>query len=178
MSARFGDGIADRNSTISPTGPIPSKPGLLYVEAMEDSGRVRVLVADDYGRVRQAIRELLSVRDQWEVVAEAIDGQQAVQLATELQPDLLIIDASMPTVNGIEATRQIAKASPATRIVVLTLHDDEEYVIEAFEAGAHAYVLKDAAEDLVRAADAALAGERFVSPGVDFELPACYVPHQ
>jgi two-component system response regulator NreC len=134
-------------------------------------------VADDYGRVRQAIRDLLSGRDGWEVVAEAEDGQQAVQLATEMKPDLVIIDAAMPTMNGIEATRQIARASPATRIVVLTLYDEEEYVIEAFEAGAHAYVLKDAADsDLLRAADTVLAGYRFVSSGADFTLPARYVP--
>jgi two-component system response regulator NreC len=136
-------------------------------------------VADDYGRVRQAIRDLLSVRDCWEVVAEAGDGRHAVQFAIEMKPDLAIIDAAMPTMNGIEATRQIARASPATRIVVLTLHDEEEYVIEAFEAGAHAYVLKDAADsDLLRAADAVLAGHRFVSGGVDFTLPARYLPHR
>jgi DNA-binding NarL/FixJ family response regulator len=143
---------------------------------MDDLMPVRVLVADDYGRVRQAIRELLRVRERWEVVGEASDGQQAVQLALETAPHLVIIDAAMPTVSGIEATRQIARASPATRIIVLTLHDEERYFVEAIDAGAHAYVLKESADsDLIRAADAVLDGRTFVSSGVDHEFPARYV---
>ena len=139
--------------------------------------RVRILVADDHQKVRQAIRRLLSVRTEWDVIAEAGNGAEALQMAIELQPDLVIIDAAMPTLNGLAATREIARASPGTRIVMLTIHDDEEYVIEAFEAGANGYVIKDAADrDLVPAADRVLAGGRFVSSGADVPLPARYIP--
>jgi DNA-binding NarL/FixJ family response regulator len=138
---------------------------------------VRILVADDHRRVRQAIRCLLSVNHDWQVVAEADDGAEAVRVASDIKPDLAILDAAMTPVNGIEAARQIAQASPETRIVVLTIYDDEKYVIDAFEAGAHAYVLKDVADsDLVQAAEAVLSGRRFVSSGADVQLPARYIP--
>jgi DNA-binding NarL/FixJ family response regulator len=138
---------------------------------------LRILVADDHRLVRQAIRGLLGERTEWEVVAEAGDGQQAIDCATALQPDVVIIDAAMPGLNGIEAAREIARVSPAARIVMLTIYDDEEYAVEAFAAGAAGYVLKGAADDdLVRAVDTVMHGRRFVSSGVDFEMPARYVP--
>ena len=140
-------------------------------------GDLRIVVADDHRLVRQAIRGLLGERPEWEVVAEAGDGVQAIACATALQPDVVIIDAAMPGMSGIEATRQIARISPATRILVLTIYDDEEYAVEAFAAGAAGYVRKGAADDdLVRAVDTVMHGRRFVSSGVDFEMPARYVP--
>jgi DNA-binding NarL/FixJ family response regulator len=138
----------------------------------------RVLVADDYPLVRQAVRRLLTAEPGWEVVAEAADGHEAVRLAIELKPDLAVIDASMPALSGIEAARQIARATPATRILVLTVYDDEAYVTEAFDAGADGYVLKEAADcDLVRAALEVISGRRFLSAGVAAPITAPYVPH-
>jgi DNA-binding NarL/FixJ family response regulator len=138
---------------------------------------VRILIADDYPAVRQAIRRLLAAEPRWEIVAEADDGREAVRLAVEHQPDLAIIDAAMPVLSGIEATRQIACRLPATRILLLTIYDDEPYVIEALEAGAAGYVLKEAADlELVRAAEAVMNGRHFVSSVIAFVPPAKYVP--
>jgi DNA-binding NarL/FixJ family response regulator len=138
---------------------------------------VRILIADDFPAVRHAIRRLLAAEPGWEIVAEASDGREAVQLAIDHRPDLAIIDAAMPALNGIEATREIARHLPGTRILLLTVYDDEAYVIEALEAGADGYVLKVAADvELVRAADAVIRGQRFVSPVLAFVPPARYVP--
>ena len=138
---------------------------------------VRVLIADDFRQVRQAIRRLLDGEPGWQTVAEAGDGQEAVRLAIEQKPDLVVIDAAMPVLSGMEAVRRIAHASPATRILMLSVHDDERYVIEALGAGAHGYVLKEAADhELVLAAAEVVNGRRFVSPAIDFVEPPKYVP--
>ena len=138
---------------------------------------MRVLVADDFRQVRQAIRRLLDGEPGWQIVAEAGDGQEAVRLASEQKPDLVVIDAAMPILSGIEAVRRIARASPATRILMLSVHDDERYVAEALEAGADGYVLKEAADlELVRAAEEVVSGRRFVSPAIGFVEPPKYVP--
>ena len=138
---------------------------------------VRILIADDYPAVREAIRRLLAAEPAWEAIAEAADGREAVQLAIDHEPDLAILDAAMPALSGIDATREIARAVPATRILVLTIYDDEPYVIEALEAGADGYVLKEAADcELVRAVDDVLSGRRFLSRLLQFVPPARYVP--
>jgi DNA-binding NarL/FixJ family response regulator len=135
----------------------------------------RVLVADDYPRVRQGIRRLFASEPGWDVVAEAADGVEAVRLALECKPDLVVIDVSMPGLSGIEATRQIARALPSTRILILSIYDEEPYVAEAFEAGVNGYVLKEAADcDLTRAAMEVMDGRRFISRLITVEPKPIY----
>lgn len=129
--------------------------------------RLRILLADDHTVVRQGLRKILEDRADWEVVGEAGDGREAVRLAEELTPDVGIIDIAMPLLDGIEATRQIVKRSPNTRILVLTMHADEAYVHQILQAGATGYLLKDSADvDLVQAVTAVSKGKSFFSPAV------------
>ncbi len=116
---------------------------------------VRILVADDHEIVRKGLRALLEGHSGWEVVDEAVDGREAVEKARRLEPDLVILDVSMPNLNGLEACRQIRKEVPATEVLILTIHDSEQLVREVLEAGARGYVLKsDAGRELVTAVEA------------------------
>ena len=129
--------------------------------------RVRILLADDHTVVRQGLRKVLEERPDWVVVAEAGNGRDAVKQAEELKPDVAILDVAMPLLNGIEATRQIVKRSPGTRVLVLTMHADEAYVNQILKAGATGYLLKDSADvDLIQAVAAVSQGKSFFSPGV------------
>ena len=111
---------------------------------------LRILVADDHEVVRQGMRALLEVRPEWEVCAEAANGREAVELAKQTKPDVVVMDISMPGLNGLEATRQILKALPRTEVLILTLHESEQLMRRVVEAGARAYVLKsDAGRSLV-----------------------------
>ena len=113
--------------------------------------RVRILLADDHTVVRQGLRKLLEERSDWEVIAEAGDGREAVRLAEQHKPDVAILDVAMPLLNGIEATRQIARRVPTTRVLVLSMHADEAYVTQILQAGATGYLLKDSADvDLLK----------------------------
>ncbi|MBI4263482.1 MAG: response regulator transcription factor [Acidobacteria bacterium] len=128
---------------------------------------LRILLADDHTVVRQGLRKILEESPEWEVVAEAGDGREAVRKAEELKPDVAIIDVAMPLLNGIEATRQIVKRSPATRVLVLSMHSDEAYVNQILKAGATGYLLKDSADvDLLQAVGAVSKGKSFFSPGI------------
>jgi DNA-binding NarL/FixJ family response regulator len=130
-------------------------------------GQLRILLADDHTVVRQGLRKVLEERPDWVVVAEAGNGRDAVKQAEELKPDVAILDVAMPLLNGIEATRQIVKRSPATRVLVLTMHSDEAYVNQILKAGATGYLLKDSADvDLIQAVGAVSQGKSFFSPGV------------
>jgi len=129
--------------------------------------KMRILVADDHEVVRQGVRNLIESQPGWEVCAEATTGRDAVRLSTELQPDVAIIDLSMPDLNGLEATRQIRKQSKKTRILIFSGHETERLVREVFDAGALAYVLKsDAGKSLVAAIKAAHEGTHFFSSKV------------
>jgi two-component system, NarL family, response regulator NreC len=129
--------------------------------------RLRILLADDHTIVRQGLRKVLEERPEWEVVAEAGDGREAVRQAEQHRPDVAIVDVAMPLLNGIEATRQIAKKSPTTRVLVLSMHADDAYVIQILQAGAIGYLLKDSADvDLIQAVTAAAAGKSFFSPAI------------
>ena len=130
-------------------------------------GQIRILLADDHTVVRQGLRKVLEERSDWVVVAEAGNGRDAVKHAEELKPDIAILDVAMPLLNGIEATRQIVKRAPATRVLVLTMHSDEAYVNQILKAGASGYLLKDSADvDLIEAVSAVSQGKSFFSPAV------------
>jgi NarL family two-component system response regulator LiaR len=128
---------------------------------------IRILLADDHALVRQGTRELLEQQEDLEVVAEASDGKEAVQLALREDPDVVIIDFSMPRLNGIEATRQIKAVAPNIAVLVLTAYDSEQYVFAFLEAGAAGYLLKDVSVDeLVKAVRAVYAGESVLHPAI------------
>jgi DNA-binding NarL/FixJ family response regulator len=130
-------------------------------------GRVRILLADDHTVVRQGLRKLLEERPDWEVIAEAGDGREAVRLAEQQKPDVAILDVAMPLLNGIEATRQITRRVPSTRVLVLSMHADEAYVTQILQAGATGYLLKDSADvDLLKAVGEAAQGRSFFSPAI------------
>ena len=124
----------------------------------------RVLIADDHGVVRSGLRLLLDRQPELEVVAEAADGAEAVELALKHRPDLCVLDVSMPKRTGLQAAREIRAQDPAIAVLILSMHDDERYLFEALKAGAGGYVLKAEADtDLVDAVRAVLRGEPFLT---------------
>jgi two-component system, NarL family, response regulator NreC len=138
--------------------------------------RLRILLADDHTLVRQGLRKVLEERPEWEVVAEAGDGREAVRQAEEVRPDVAIVDVAMPLLNGIEAVRQIARKAPGTRVLVLSMHADEAYVTQMLRAGAAGYLLKDSADvDLLQAVDAVSVGKSFFSPAIARVIADDYV---
>jgi len=138
----------------------------------------RILLADDHDIVRKGLRFLLGNRCELEVVGEAIDGRQAVRLAEELDADVVIMDIGMPLLNGIDAAAAIVKKSPRTHIIILSMHNDEDYVLRALNAGVKAYLLKDTVEvELQRAVEAVQKGRTFFSPDITEVLLEDYM-HQ
>ena len=138
--------------------------------------KLRILLADDHKLMRGGLRLLLEQQPTLTVVGEADDGRQAVEKASSLKPDVVVLDIGMPNLNGIEACAQITQASPATSVVMLSMHSDEAYVLRALKAGARAYLLKDSAEsDLVRAVQAVSEGKSYFSPAVSKVLLEDYV---
>ena len=139
---------------------------------------IRILLADDHTVMRSGLRLLLERQPDLEVVGEAADGREAVELAASEKPDVIVMDIAMPQLNGVEATRQIVNRSPQTAIAILSMHSDESYVIRSLKAGARAYLLKDSAEaDLIAAIQAITRGKSFFSPAVSRLLKEDYM-HQ
>lgn len=127
---------------------------------------LRIVVADDHSVVREGIKALLE-REGFDVVAEAADGREAVRFAEKLRPDVAVLDVAMPSLNGIDAAREIIRASPRTKTVLLSMHPDDTYVLQALRAGITGYVLKSAASaKLVEAIRVCVGGEVYLSPGV------------
>lgn len=128
---------------------------------------MRILLADDHGIVRKGLRSLLAELSAAEIVGEAGDGREAVRLAAELSPDVVVMDIGMPLLNGIDATAQIVKRDPRVGVIILSVHSDESYILRALTAGAKGYLLKDSADaDLVRAVAQVAGGKPFFSPAI------------
>jgi DNA-binding NarL/FixJ family response regulator len=138
--------------------------------------KARILLADDHALVRTGLRRILEAEPDLTVAAEAADGAEAVALARSTQPDLAVLDISMPRMTGLQAAREISRRVPAVRTLMLSMHDNEQYFFSALQAGACGYVLKSAAdEDLVGACRAALRGEPFLYAGVASTLVRDYL---
>jgi DNA-binding NarL/FixJ family response regulator len=135
---------------------------------------IQVIVADDHQLVRQGLRALLE-REGFGVVGEAANGQEAVQLAEKLHPDVVVMDLAMPVLNGIDAAREIQKISPKSRTILLTMHTDRQYILEGLRGGAKGYVMKThAANDLVRAIREAARGGTYLSPEISETVIQAY----
>jgi DNA-binding NarL/FixJ family response regulator len=137
---------------------------------------IRILLADDHTIVRKGLRLLLESHEGFRVVAEAADGREAVALAEQHQPDIVVMDLAMPGLNGIEAARQICSSGTPSAIVFLSMHSDEGYVLKALKSGAKGYLLKDSAEhDLINAVQTVSEGKAFFSPAISKMLVEDYV---
>jgi two-component system, NarL family, response regulator NreC len=135
---------------------------------------IRIVLADDHVLVRQGLKSLLE-REKFQVLAEASDGQEAVRLTETHQPDIAVLDISMPTLNGIDAARELGRSCPKTKTILLTQHEEEQYIHEALEAGVNGYVLKNqVASDLVHAIHQVSRGDFYLSPGISRAVMEAY----
>jgi DNA-binding NarL/FixJ family response regulator len=133
------------------------------------------LLADDHSLVRQGLRAFLE-RQGFQVVSEASDGQETIRSVEKTQPDVAIVDISMPVLNGIDAARELKKSSPKTKVILLTQHDEDQYVTEALRAGVKGYVLKSqAADDLVHAIQEVCRGSVYLSPNISRAVVDAYL---
>jgi DNA-binding NarL/FixJ family response regulator len=130
--------------------------------------KLRILIADDHEVIRRGLSALLQAHDGWEICGEAKDGREAVEMAKQLKPDVVIVDIGMPNLNGLAATRQLSQQNPQQKIIVLTITDSDQVIREALDAGARGFVLKsDAARDLVSAVEALQRDRMFFTPRVN-----------
>ena len=140
--------------------------------------KLSIVLGDDHTLLRQGLRKILEERPDWEVVAEAGDGRDAVRQILATTPDVAILDIGMPLLNGIEATRQVVRRLPECRVLILSMHADEAYIIQALKAGAKGYMLKDSADsDLIRGVAAIAAGKSFFSPAAAKVMLDDYLRH-
>ncbi|MBN1475196.1 response regulator transcription factor [Candidatus Sumerlaeota bacterium] len=138
--------------------------------------RARVILADDHQMMREGLRTVLEQQSGVEVVGEADDGRGALRMVEELAPHVVVMDVGMPELNGIEATRQITSKHPAVKVVALSIHCDRRYVLEMLEAGASAYVVKEAAaSDLIDAIHAVMRNRKYLSPQITDVVVDSYV---
>ena len=141
---------------------------------MED--QITVVIADDHRLFREGLRLLLRREESIQIVGEAGDGLEAVQLVERLQPDVLVLDVMMPSLSGLEVTRQVSQRSPRTRVVILSMHSSEAYVMEALRHGAAGYVLKaSSAADLIKAVREVSAGRHYLSPPLSEHAIEAYI---
>lgn len=143
------------------------------------NGRCRIVLAEDHTILREGLRALLASDSEFDIVGEVEDGLEAVKSVRLLSPDVVIMDLSMPKMNGVEAIKEIKRAVPNTKIVVLTVHSNEAYILASFQAGSDGYVLKYAShEELVAAIRTVLKGERYLSPSVSAVVLQGYLEAQ
>ena len=143
---------------------------------MAEKERKGVLIVEDHTIIREGLRSLLSSHADLEVVGEAGDGREAIQQCQKLSPALVLMDLSMPRMGGVEAIREIKRARPAIKILVLTVNDSEEYVLATLKAGADGYILKDSNQgELIQAIRNVLSGKRVLSPGISEKVIAGYL---
>ncbi len=146
------------------------------VATMHMKKKHRILIAEDHTLFRQGLKALLSLEEDFEVVGEAGDGHQAIQRAKELKPDLILLDISMPRVDGMTAIKEIKRSSPEAKILVLTVHKTEEHVLETLKAGATGYILKDAShEEFLLALRSVLDDKRYLSPDISERIVEGYL---
>ena len=148
----------------------------------EGRGRVimgpkyRIVIAEDHTILREGLRSLLSSNPDFEIVGEAEDGREAIRCVEKLKPDLILTDLSMPRMNGMEAIREIKKQSPKTKILVLTVHKTEEYILATLKAGADGYLLKDSTHhELMMAVKNVLSGKHYISPEISEKVIEGYL---
>jgi DNA-binding NarL/FixJ family response regulator len=140
-------------------------PGGAPANTGSTSGDIRIVLVDDHALVRQGFRRILEDEPDLAVIGEAGSGLDAIEIVKTLQPDVVVMDMSMPEMNGLHAAREILKQRPSTRILILSMYSDEQYVRNALDAGAHGYILKGALEtDMIRAVRAVAAGQQYLSP--------------
>jgi DNA-binding NarL/FixJ family response regulator len=140
------------------------------------SPKYRIVIAEDHTILREGLRALLSSSPDFEIVGEAEDGREAVRCVEKLKPNLILTDLSMPKMNGMDAIREIKKKSPETKILVLTVHKTEEYILATLQAGADGYLLKDSTHaELVAAVRHVLGGKHYISPGISDKVLKGYL---
>ena len=161
--------------TVAPGAPVHGKDGepnavvrsRTYAKKRDDVMNIRILLADDHAIVRHGLSRAIQQEDDMEVVGQASDGHSTVDLARELQPDIVVMDISMPDLNGIEATREIQREAPGVKVIALSMHSAKRYVTEMFRAGASGYLLKDCDfDELARAMRTVADGKTYVSPSI------------